>query len=144
MRPSKIHDEATRKRLLDAIRAGNYYEAACGYANIDYKTFRTWILRGEEAEKNKDEAETEAPYRQFLHDLKKAEGEAETRIVALWQTQIPSDWKAAATFLERRYPKRWGRMDRLAANIEHSGQMGLHVRIDYGDGDDGEEEEANE
>ena len=38
-RPSKLTPEVT-KRLTEAIRAGNYYEAACGYAGIGYSTFR--------------------------------------------------------------------------------------------------------
>ena len=38
-RPSKLTPEVT-KRLTEAIRAGNYYEAACAYAGIHYSTFR--------------------------------------------------------------------------------------------------------
>ena len=29
-----------QKKLVDAIRAGNYYETACTYAGIEYQTFR--------------------------------------------------------------------------------------------------------
>ncbi len=47
-RPSKLTPEIT-KRLTEAIRAGNYYEAACGYAGIHYSTFRKWMQKGEVA-----------------------------------------------------------------------------------------------
>ena len=47
-RPSKLTPEVT-KRLTEAIRAGNYYEAACGYAGIGYSTFRVWMTKGEKA-----------------------------------------------------------------------------------------------
>ena len=47
-RPSKLTPEVT-KRLTEAIRAGNYYEAACAYSEIHYSTFRKWMQKGETA-----------------------------------------------------------------------------------------------
>jgi transposase len=61
-RPSKLTPEVT-KRLTEAIRAGNYYEAACGYAGIGYSTFRAWMVRGEKAKSGK--------YREFMRGYKK-------------------------------------------------------------------------
>ena len=99
-RPSKLTPEIT-KRLVKAIEEGNYYEAAAAYAGINYATLRRWLKRGEAAKSGK--------YREFCEAIKKAEAIAEARVVALWQSEIPGNWKAAATFLERRYPDRWGR-----------------------------------
>ena len=53
-RPTKLTPEV-QERLTSAIRAGNFYEAACGYAGIDYRTFRRWMERGER--------ESRGPYR---------------------------------------------------------------------------------
>ncbi len=122
-RPSKLTPEVT-KRLTEAIRAGNYYEAACGYAGIGYSTFRAWMVRGEEAKSGK--------YREFMESIKKAEQEAEVRMVAMWQKHMPDNWQAIATFLERRYPDRWGRRN---LNIEHSGEIGIKIVDDINDGD---------
>ena len=122
-RPSKLTPEVT-KRLTEAIRAGNYYEAACGYAGIGYSTFRAWMVRGEEAKSGK--------YREFMESIKKAEQEAEVRMVAMWQKHMPDNWQAIATFLERRYPDRWGRK-RL--DIEHSGEIGIKIVDDINGGD---------
>ena len=47
-RPSKLTSEV-KARLVQAIEAGNYYEAACGYAGITYTTFRNWMIKGENA-----------------------------------------------------------------------------------------------
>lgn len=112
--PTKLTPERT-ERLLQAIRAGNYYDAACAYAGIGYSTFREWIVRGEKAKTGK--------YAEFAEAVKKAELDAETRLVAQWQQHMPEDWKAIATFLERRHPDKWGRRDRVAATVEHSGQV---------------------
>lgn len=110
-RPSKLTSEVT-KRLTEAIRAGNYYEAACGYAGIHYSTFRKWMQKGETAKSGK--------FRKFFEAITRAEYEAEVRMVALWQKHMPEDYRAIRDFLERRYPDRWGRK-RL--DIEHSGSV---------------------
>ena len=101
-RPSKLTPEV-EKKLIDAIRIGNYYEAACAYVGIHYTTFYRWMEKGEKAKSGK--------YCEFCKAIKQAEAEAEARIVALWQRNIPEDWRAAQAFLERRYPERWGKKE---------------------------------
>ena len=122
-RPSKLTPEVT-KRLTEAIRAGNYYEAACGYAGIHYSTFRKWMQKGEAAKSGK--------YREFFEAVTRAEYEAEVRMVAQWQKHMPEDYRAIRDFLERRYPERWGRK-RL--DIEHSGEIGIKIVDDIDDED---------
>lgn len=139
-RPSKINDTELVERFLEAIRDGNYYEAACNYAGIDYKTFRNWMNRGEAAAELDKKPKSEKPFFQFFQEVKKAEAEAEALIVSMWRRQIPQDWKAAATFLERRYPDRWGRVDRLNAQIQQSGNVGLNITVNYGDEEGAEDE----
>ena len=120
-RPSKLTPEVT-KRLTEAIRAGNYYEAACGFAGIGYSTFRRWMLRGERAKSGK--------YRQFWEAVTRAELEAEVRMVAQWQKHMPEDYRAIRDFLERRFPDRWGRK-RL--DIEHSAPPIINIIDAWGD-----------
>lgn len=122
-RPSKLTPEVI-KRLTEAIRAGNYYEAACGYAGIGYSTFRAWMVRGEKAKSGK--------YWEFVEAITRAEYEAEVRMVAQWQKHMPEDYRAIRDFLERRYPDRWGRRN---LNIEHSGEIGIKIVDDINDGD---------
>ena len=128
-RPSKLTPEVT-KRLTEAIRAGNYYEAACGYAGIGYSTFRAWMVRGEKAKSGK--------YREFMEAIKKAEHEAEVRMVAMWQKHMPDNWQAIATFLERRHPDRWGRR-KLDVDMKYSGDVEVEIKLV----DEDEEEEED-
>lgn len=121
-RPSKLTPEVT-KRLTEAIRAGNYYEAACAYAGIAYSTFREWMVRGEKAKSGK--------YREFMEAIKKAEHEAEVRMVAMWQKHMPENWQAIATFLERRYPDRWGRRMDVRQDIKQEVQGQVTQRYEY-------------
>lgn len=101
-RLSKLTPEI-EKKLIDTIRLGNYYEAACAYVGIGERTFYRWIEKGKKAKSGK--------YWQFWQSIIQAEAEAEARIVTQWQKKIPEDWRAAQAFLERRYPERWGKKD---------------------------------
>lgn len=117
-RPSKLTPEVKR-RLLDAIRAGNYYEPACRFAGIGLSTFYRWMERGEEAKTGQ--------YREFREEVLRAESEAEARMVAQWQAQIPQDWRAARDFLARRYPNRWAGREK----VEHMGEGGGPIELDF-------------
>jgi hypothetical protein len=102
-RPCKLTPEL-QQRLCDALAAGNYYQAACGYAGISYKVFREWMVKGEKAKSGQ--------FRDFREAVTKAKTEAEVAVVAFWRAQLPSDWRACRDFLARRYPQRWGPMQR--------------------------------
>lgn len=111
-RPSKLTPEV-RRRLISAITAGNYYQTACQFAGIGYSTFRRWMERGQNAKTGQ--------YREFWEEVTRAEAEAEARMVAQWQAQIPEDWRAARDFLARRYPERWAQKERI--DLAHSGEV---------------------
>jgi len=115
-RPSKLTEEV-KDKLVKAIGQGNYYEAACAYAGIDYSTFRNWMNKGEE--------ENDGEYFDFFEAIKKAESAAELRLVQEWQKHIPNSWQAIATFMERRYPDRWGKRDRQDINLR--GELGIKI-----------------
>ena len=108
-RPSKLTPER-QKKLVDAIRAGNYYETACTYAGIDYTTFRLWMQKGEAREAKK--------FSDFFEAITRAQSESEARAVALWQQAMPTDWRAAQMFLERRHPDRWGKQEKVKAEVQ--------------------------
>lgn len=111
-RPSKFTRE-TKKKLLDAIRMGNYREPSCSYAGISVSTFYAWLDKGKK-QKNGEFVE-------FLEAVTRAEAEAELRMIAQWQAQIPRDWRAARDFLARRFPKRWGPKARV--EVDHHGEL---------------------
>jgi hypothetical protein len=116
-RPCKLTPEL-QQCLCDAIRAGSYYRPACGVAGVDYATFRRWMLRGRNARSGQ--------FREFCEAVRKAEADAEVRMVAQWQSKIPADWRAARDFLARRFPRRW--MPREARDVQHGGAVPVEVR----------------
>lgn len=114
-RRTKLTPEIQEK-IVSAIRAGNYANVAAEYAGIGERTFYRWLERGREANRG--------IYWHFWQAVKKAEREAEVRAVAIIQKHMEGNWQAAMTYLERKFPQRWSRRDRL----EHTGADGGPIR----------------
>jgi len=94
--------------ICSAIELGTTYEDAANAARITYRTFRNWIVKGqEEAEKD---LKKKTKYLQFFQAVKKAEADAVKRNLAvIEQAKMEGSWQAAAWWLERRYPMKWGK-----------------------------------
>ncbi len=117
-RPTALTAEVQR-RIVDAVAAGNYFEAAATYGGISQETFFRWMKWGESDSPNRE------PFRQFRKSILAAEAQAEISVVAQWKSQVPQNWQAARDFLGRRFPSRWGPKERL----EHTGKDGAPIEI---------------
>ena len=106
------------KRLLDAIRAGNYVETAVAYVGISKETYYKWLRRG---------AKGEAKFKAFADAVMQCQAESEARDVAIIGSAAVSQWQAAAWRLERKHPERWGRKDRVEMEARHSGDITLKL-----------------
>lgn len=118
MRRSKLTPKV-RKKLVKAIETGNYIKVACAYAGIGHSTYCSWIVRGEREieriNKELDEGgtgkilKTERIYVEFLEAVAIAEAGGENTAVETLKDAFKNDWRSAMSYLERRYPERWGR-----------------------------------
>lgn len=101
-RPSGLADPNILQLLLAAITDGVSYESACKSAGIAPRTIYNWKTRAERG----DEAAMA-----FVQALEKAEADVERKAVrnTLKAGEKDAFWAANMTFLERRYPERWGR-----------------------------------
>ena len=90
-------------RILAAARAGQHRATCARAGGIDYATLKRWLRR----------AKDDPAYARFQQDFLDAEHEGEVTRVSEVQTAGATDWRAAAWYLERRYPERWGRRDKL-------------------------------
>ena len=101
-RPSILLDEKRIAILLDAIRQGNYYDAACRKIDLSPRTFYLWMKKGREGKGER--------FIQFFHAVLDAEAECECTLVALWKAQCANCWRACMEFLRYRFPERWNRL----------------------------------
>lgn len=114
--PSLISDSSILTVLLAELRAGVHLEPACLVAGVHVDTVRKWLKRGE--------TDDSGPYRQLVRAVNLARGAVESDVTKciIAAGKLPQYWTAAATYLERTHPARWGkpsdRQDRQTAAIE--------------------------
>jgi hypothetical protein len=109
-------------KIVSAIRAGAYNVVAAECAGIYETTFYEWMRRGENA--------TTGIYRDFYNAVKLAASEAEIRAVLTIQQCIKDgDWKAAMTYLERKYPDRWSRRERHEVSGPGGGPLEMRASL---------------
>lgn len=109
--------------LLAALRAGNYIDSAAEYAGLGERTVRRYISEGRNidariAEHNGDT--TAAGIKpndlrkwQVWQAIQSARASAEVEAVSLIRKAArDGTWQAAAWFLERSAPGKWGRRER--------------------------------
>jgi transposase-like protein len=133
-RPTKL-DADLAKAALEAIQVGATRADAADRIGIDERTLYRWLSRDRE------------PYASFARDIKRAESDAKllaigvvrsamlggqvlsretvervdakgrvtTRVTR--ETLSKPEWTAAMTWLERRFPREWGRIDRVEMTV---------------------------
>ena len=101
-RPTKLTPDL-QAAVCRHLASGCYVCTACELVGISEKTLSNWKQRG---------ADGEEPFVSFVQALKEAEAKAEERAVLLVQAAMPNDWKAAMTWLERKFPDRWSRNEK--------------------------------
>lgn len=95
-----------KEKIFQAVRLGLPYDRAAQLAGINPRTFYYWKAKGQ--------AGTAPTYVRFLQDLKKAEIEGEAAAInEIVKAARDGTWQAAAWLLERRYPDRWARVQKV-------------------------------
>ena len=95
------------EKVINALRSGSYRIDACHAAGIHYNTLLAWEKKGE--------SQTSGEYVEFLEVLRRAEAEAVVSSVEVITTAAQGgDWRAAAWFLEHKYPNHWARLEKRA------------------------------
>jgi transposase-like protein len=92
------------KKVVDAIRAGNYRSVAARYAGIDPNTLDNWIRKGQTGDRRSSITDACVA---LVKDIEEAEAASEVAAVLHWRSAMPKDWKAAEKWLAVRQPERW-------------------------------------
>src|SRR5579859_4190955 len=117
-----------QEKILLHLRVGAYVETAAACAGIHKDTFYEWMKKG---------ARGQQPYVAFAQAVTRAVAESESRDLATILKAATTQWQAAAWRLERRFPEKYGRHDRVKvdAKIEHDGASLLTKLARLIDGD---------
>lgn len=107
-RPSALTDDV-RLKFIQALKAGSYADDAAKYAGIGYSTWMSWQAR---ARKEQSEG-IESEYTQFLEQVENVRAEAVVADLTQIVQQGATSWQALAWRLERMYPEKFGRRDKL-------------------------------
>lgn len=91
--------------ICGLLERGNYLETAAACAGISKDTLFRWLKAGAR--------ESKGPLRGFSDSVKRAMAKSEASDVDLIGRAALENWQAAAWRLERKYPERWGRRDRM-------------------------------
>ena len=133
-RPTKLTKEIQQK-IISALTAGNYQDTASAYAGISTSCFYNWLERGKKerdrliaGEKAK---KAEEIFVEFVDAIESARAQAEVRSVALIQKAAnDGTWQAAAWYLERSHPQRWGRINRTEISGPDGGPIETKIDIE--------------
>jgi len=99
------------EELIEALRSGSYRIDACRAAGIHYNTLLSWEKKGE--------SQTSGEYVDFLDALRRAEAEAVvSNVEVITRAAQDGDWRAAAWFLEHKYPDKWSRLEKRAVEAD--------------------------
>ena len=121
-RPRKLTKKLQAK-IVAAIEAGNYPETAAVINGITGTTFYNYMKKGRESKTKR------GVYFEFFEAVKKAERYAEAyflqhiREAAEGNEDSKPSWTAAAWYLERKYPEKWGRNERINIKGEMQGEI---------------------
>jgi hypothetical protein len=113
----KLNDEMIDK-IAGIIASGNYVKTACDIVGISETTYYDWMQKGKAGKK---------PYAKLSEAIKKAEAVAEAKRVQTILEASEEQWQAAAWYLERRYPDRWGK------KVNVDGNLGVQIVDDIED-----------
>lgn len=132
-RQSKLFDDDVIKQLIDYIKVGNYLGTACAAVGVSESAYHDWLRQGLAVEElvsghdNEDDLKDRMQQGElvlglsprevrcwlFRTEIQQAVAVGEAYAVAMIRTQMPQQWTAAMTFLERRFPSRWRRRDQI-------------------------------
>lgn len=91
--------EDVQARICDALSIGVPRNTAAQAGGITERTFYNWMERGEAGRRGR--------FVQFFQAVQAAENQAEITAMAVWRSAMPTDWRAAKEFLERRFPEKY-------------------------------------
>jgi hypothetical protein len=122
----------TKDRIVSVVKSGAYLDDAAAYVGVGRSTVFLWLTEGRKATDKRANGQELTEHEQrcadFLDAVETARAEAGLRNLALIQTAAQEGaWQAAAWYLERTNPRKWGRHD----TVELTGADGGPIQVEH-------------
>lgn len=113
--------------ITDLLRRGNYLTTVAKAVGLSPHTLSVWLKRGNDLiAEERDYDEYEQVFVNYAIEVEKARARAEINAVEVIRNAMPSQWQAAAWYLERTNNPQWGRTVRT----EVTGAEGGPIQVD--------------
>ena len=89
------------RAIVDSVKNGMTYRLACVRVDIDESTLYRWLTAGETLKRGQ--------FCEFRKDFMRAIADSAEVLLNQIRVKAPTDWRAAAFMLERRFPDDYGR-----------------------------------
>lgn len=100
--------------MVAAVSRGMPPSQAAKASGVPLAMHKRWMAAGEAGELDDQGRPT---YINYYNDIQMAEAQAEDEVAQVYRAAALDNWNAAASYLERRWPERWGKVDRLKAEL---------------------------
>ncbi len=130
---NKLMDDDLIQKLVDYVKVGNYIQTAVAAVGLSEGMYYKWMRAGLEVEEivsgrpDEDDLKERMEAGELVlglsviqvrswnvrRELMQAQALGEAYAVATIRSQMPAQWTAAMTFLERRFPGRWKRREQI-------------------------------
>lgn len=107
-----LEDPEIFNTLIDAIRKGTPPSTACAMAGIHKATMMKWLKYGHEGR--------DRTVVQFWRAVRMAEAASESDAAESLAAAGSEDWRAALSYLERRFPERWRKQTERNITVDGS------------------------
>lgn len=126
-RPTKL-TKKTQEKIIEFLRNGAYVETAALAAGVAKATFYNWLKEGNKEKEQK----IDGIYSRFLDAIDEASAKAEVAdVLRITQAAQNGIWQASAWRLERKFPEKWGKSDKLEMTGKNGGPIDVRtVTID--------------
>ena len=92
-----------QETMVKLLEDGVQVKHACEYVRISEGCYYNWFKRGEK--------EGKGIYYEFMKSCSEARAKSARHAIVMIRKATLKDWRAAAWFLERAFPKQWGPQD---------------------------------
>ena len=128
--------DGIQTKVLQALKIGNFRSTAAEFAGVSPAQLSAWLTRGDPAS---DDYEAGSTCAEFYKQVREAESQAEIRAVQAITMAGTEDPRHFQWWLERKFPSRWAKKDRLEVeDVTKGNQDAAKAGVDLSQLDDQE------